>query len=805
MKYKHLFMALLLIVGIGAVSCKYDDDELWEQVNSLNDRLTSVEAQLPTMNSGISSLSTIINQMKKNVSVTKVETTKTGYVIHFSDGKTATISNGKDGLNGKDGQNGKDAPIVGIGLFEDEYYWNQTIDGKTSWLVDKDGNKLPVTGKDAITPLLKVNVSGFWMVSYDGGINYTEVIGEDGKPIKAVGQDGAKGDKGDKGDTGTNGIDGTNGLDGDSFFSDVQVKGNELIITLKDGTILKLDIKGSIKDAIAALTGIVPVKNSLIPDWDKGYVTSDGYFLYKKDISKSPITRSSTEQDRMSCVSFMPIDESYTANLFTREDGLPSQLIVNDDIYYFSFLNDTILEVVQADPETYDIKFSIKYDKKKLLKVIESKSYKTEIQELIAYMVELLKGSSLEAKFKAITDKFNHVLEQDIIENPTEVLDELEKLGLKEGKIYIFETTIKKHYQVIVTSVRYSIVLWTGKATFKVGGSSCTLSGTVYCASNTFNDLGTYGILCDKDPKKLICGEAEFEGIGKQDKLSLNFDVDFRGFKPNTKYYYRAFYKFNSADHGKLNFKYGKPNAQIGYDSKIKSFTTGDNRFNVDVVMCIDITGSMGGIINTVKANALSFYDAFKAKCDENKIELSSLGAQVIAFQDINVDGDRARIESKYCHLPAEKVQFDTFIQNLYADGGGDYAESGLEALDWSFDKLLHATDDGYHRQVVILWTDAPYLIGSDYTKLTPEIIENKWNTLSSGRRLILFAPNDISFNGGNWNVMDSWKNVIHSTDLTSSFSDFDYILDNIIGELTGKAKTTRNSKFIPIRPGRNN
>ena len=136
MRFKHLFMALLLIVGIGAVSCKYDDDELWEQVNSLNDRLTSVEAQLPTMNSGISSLSTIVNQMKNNVSVTKVETTKTGYVIHFSDGKTATISNGKDGLNGKDGQNGlngkdgkdgvngqngKDAPIIGIGLIEGKY------------------------------------------------------------------------------------------------------------------------------------------------------------------------------------------------------------------------------------------------------------------------------------------------------------------------------------------------------------------------------------------------------------------------------------------------------------------------------------------------------------------------------------------------------------------------------------------------------------------------------------------------------------------------------------------------------------
>ena len=35
--------------------------------------------------------------------------------------------------------------------------------------------------------------------------------------------------------------------------------------------------------------------------------------------------------------------------------------------------------------------------------------------------------------------------------------------------------------------------------------------------------------------------------------------------------------------------------------------------YAVDLVMCIDVTGSMSGIIDTVKKNALTFYKQFKA------------------------------------------------------------------------------------------------------------------------------------------------------------------------------------------------
>ena len=188
MKLKFSFLWLLMIIS--AVSCKYDDSELWDRVNDLDDRLTSIESQLTKMNSNINSISSIVNALEGNVYVTKVTETADGYIIEFSDGTTATIADGEDG------NAGKDAPVIGIDKDTDgNYYWTQTIDGQQTWLTDEYGNKIPVTGEDAVTPRLKVSATGYWMISYDNGLTYTEVLDENGNPVKAVGEDGEDGDK----------------------------------------------------------------------------------------------------------------------------------------------------------------------------------------------------------------------------------------------------------------------------------------------------------------------------------------------------------------------------------------------------------------------------------------------------------------------------------------------------------------------------------------------------------------------------------------------------------------------------------
>ena len=223
---KYLILAMVVLTGI-ASSCKYDDDEVWDSVNDLAERVTSLEAVTKQMNSDIAALQSIVSALQKQVSVSEVETLADGYIIHFSDGTKATIKNGedgkdgadgkdgedgKDGADGKDGENGKDgadAPLINVAKYGDVYYWTITVDGVTEWLTDDAGNKLPVSGKDGSdgedgasgsngedgnTPLLKVSSDGYWMVSYDNGSTYGYVKDENNNNVLAKGKDGSNGD-----------------------------------------------------------------------------------------------------------------------------------------------------------------------------------------------------------------------------------------------------------------------------------------------------------------------------------------------------------------------------------------------------------------------------------------------------------------------------------------------------------------------------------------------------------------------------------------------------------------------------------
>ena len=198
MKTRSIWLWVLLLVT--AISgCKYDDADLWNKVNSLDDRVTSLEGTVESLNQQTTSLQTLINGVQNRLYISSI-------------------------TNGTNGADGADAPVISIKKDTDgKYYWIQTIDGTEEWLVDDAGNKLPVSGEDAITPQLKVNANGFWLVSYDNGATFTEILDEAGNPVKAVGEDG---------EDGIDGSDGTPGASGDSFFSSVTVENGHLVLVL---------------------------------------------------------------------------------------------------------------------------------------------------------------------------------------------------------------------------------------------------------------------------------------------------------------------------------------------------------------------------------------------------------------------------------------------------------------------------------------------------------------------------------------------------------------------------------------------
>ena len=173
----------LVFCGLLLFGCsdKYDDSALRNDLNDLENRVAKLEELCKQMNTNISSLQKIVVALQDNLSISKVEQISDGYIIHFSDGSTATIKNGK---------NSEDAPIIGVKKDTDGiYYWTLdgefiVVDGQKIKAQGTDGNN-GADGSDGVTPKLEIQ-EGYWWISYDNGTNWTQLgkaTGEDGKEI----------------------------------------------------------------------------------------------------------------------------------------------------------------------------------------------------------------------------------------------------------------------------------------------------------------------------------------------------------------------------------------------------------------------------------------------------------------------------------------------------------------------------------------------------------------------------------------------------------------------------------------------
>lgn len=230
MKRFDLFL-LITIFFIFINGCsKYDDSELMDSLNSLKNRVASIEDILEVMNNEINSIGSLAEALQQRLFVDDVETTNNGYSLTFSDGSKIDVSHGVDGKDGKDGRDGKDgkdgvdgekgkdAPLISIGYFEGRYYWVQTMGGETEWLLDEKGNMISASGVDAVTPLIKVDSDGYWIISYDNGYNFVTLTDDSGNAIRASADDG------------------------ESFFDSIDIYNNEVRIILKDGSEIVLPL-----------------------------------------------------------------------------------------------------------------------------------------------------------------------------------------------------------------------------------------------------------------------------------------------------------------------------------------------------------------------------------------------------------------------------------------------------------------------------------------------------------------------------------------------------------------------------------
>lgn len=138
------------------------------------------------------------------------------------------------------------------------------------------------------------------------------------------------------------------------------------------------------------------------------------------------------------------------------------------------------------------------------------------------------------------------------------------------------------------------------------------------------------------------------------------------------------------------------------------AITQGENRsfdYNIDIVMCIDSTGSMDPILDEVKRSALSFADFFRSEMEASGKTVDQLRVKVISFKDYMVDSEPMK-ESKFFVLPDENGAFKSFVDAIEASGGGDEPENALEAIATALNSEWVKTG-AKRRHVVLLFTDA--------------------------------------------------------------------------------------------------
>lgn len=170
----------------------------------------TLQTSVNMLNTNLSALQSIVEALQNNDYVSSVapltENGKViGYTIYFTKSNPVVIYHGNDGIDGH-------TPVIGINKDEDEiYYW--TIDGE--WLRDAEGNRVPATGNNGVTPQTKIE-DGYWYVSYNNGSTWNQLD-------KAVGEDGE------------------DGKDGDAFFSNIDMSDQKyMVLTLINGTTITI-------------------------------------------------------------------------------------------------------------------------------------------------------------------------------------------------------------------------------------------------------------------------------------------------------------------------------------------------------------------------------------------------------------------------------------------------------------------------------------------------------------------------------------------------------------------------------------
>lgn len=160
---KKVISIICITLLVALYSCDERDD-LRSDIDNLKERVANLEASIEQMNSDISNYQQMVEGKILVVGYSKDE--QDNYTIELSNGETITIYSGKVDMN--------DMPLFSVNA---SGHWAYTINDMTTELLvnDKPVSVIPEAGTAGVTPKLKVDANGFWLISIDNGSTWNKL------------------------------------------------------------------------------------------------------------------------------------------------------------------------------------------------------------------------------------------------------------------------------------------------------------------------------------------------------------------------------------------------------------------------------------------------------------------------------------------------------------------------------------------------------------------------------------------------------------------------------------------------------
>lgn len=161
----------VMVAALAVSSCRYNDLELTDRLDDIKKRVEALKEDIKEMNQQVQALGYLTNG---NVITSVVQNSDGSLLVSYKDAKgeerSVVVAALSQMIN---------VPVLGVEQDQETklYYWTYTtVDGQKSYLLDENGQKIPVSGR---APVISTNEQGFWTV--DGVV----LVDAAGNPIEA--------------------------------------------------------------------------------------------------------------------------------------------------------------------------------------------------------------------------------------------------------------------------------------------------------------------------------------------------------------------------------------------------------------------------------------------------------------------------------------------------------------------------------------------------------------------------------------------------------------------------------------------